>query len=202
MSAGGSVTYWLGRLKEGEREAVQKLWHEYFQRLVGLARKKLRNVPRRSADEEDVALSAFHSFCRCAAAERFPRLDDRDDLWQVLVLLTARKASNLVEHEGRHKRGGGKVYNASALGGEGGGPEAAFVDLVSREPEPAFAAEVAEQCQHLLDRLGTADLRTIAVWKMEGHTNGEIAARLGRSQATVERKIQLIRGLWEKESAS
>jgi hypothetical protein len=52
-----------------------------------LARARLRNTPRRIADEEDVAPSAFDSFCRAARAGRFPRLDDRHDLWQILVLI-------------------------------------------------------------------------------------------------------------------
>ena len=39
----------------------------------------------------------------------------------------------------------------------------------------------------------------MAVWKLEGHTNEEIAALLGRSVPTVERKLRLIRKLWEGE---
>jgi hypothetical protein len=67
------------------------------------------NRPR-AADEEDVALSAFHSFCRDAEAGRFPELGDRKDLWQILVMLTARKAWALIEHEGRQKtRRGSRV---------------------------------------------------------------------------------------------
>jgi hypothetical protein len=66
MSSEGSVTQWLGQLQAGDPAAVQPLWERYFQRLVGLARLKLRGAPRRAADEEDVALSAFDSFCRNA----------------------------------------------------------------------------------------------------------------------------------------
>jgi DNA-directed RNA polymerase specialized sigma24 family protein len=57
MRPEASVTQWLDRLKAGDPDAAQKLWERYFGRLVGLARKKLRAVPRRAADEEDVALS-------------------------------------------------------------------------------------------------------------------------------------------------
>ena len=55
-SSSGSVTHWIGLLEAGDPAAAQKLWQAYFQRLVGLARKKLRGTPRRAADEEDVAL--------------------------------------------------------------------------------------------------------------------------------------------------
>jgi DNA-directed RNA polymerase specialized sigma24 family protein len=193
----GSVTHRLGRLKAGDRAAAQQLWEGYFRRLVGLARTRLRAAPRRAADEEDVALSAFDSFCRGAEQGRFPRLNDRHDLWQLLVLLTARKASNLARDERRQRRGGGKVRNASALaGGEEGSAEWPLGNLVSREPDPEFAAQVAEQCRSLLERLENPALQEVAVWKMEGHTNEEIAARLNRSVATVERKLQLIRQIW------
>jgi hypothetical protein len=80
MSSGGSVTHWIGLLKAGDQQAAQPLWERYFQQLVALARQRLRNMPRRATDEEDVALSAFDSFCRDACRGRFPQLGDRDDL--------------------------------------------------------------------------------------------------------------------------
>src|SRR5262245_27439563 len=66
MSSAGSVSHWIGLLKTGDPIAAQKLWEGYFERLVRLARSRLRDLPRRAADEEDVALSAFDSFCRGA----------------------------------------------------------------------------------------------------------------------------------------
>ncbi|HKI35430.1 MAG TPA: ECF-type sigma factor, partial [Gemmataceae bacterium] len=77
-SADGSVTRWLGDLQAGDRAAAQQLWKRFFGRLVGLARKRLQGARRRAADEEDVALSAFDSFCRSAEQGRFPELADRD----------------------------------------------------------------------------------------------------------------------------
>src|SRR5262249_59345078 len=76
MTGEGSITAWLGKLTEGDRQAVQPLWRLYFHRLVGLARNKLRDAPRRAADEEDVALSAFDSFCPGAEQGRLPHLAD------------------------------------------------------------------------------------------------------------------------------
>src|SRR5437773_1049298 len=120
MSETGSVSQWIARLKTGEEAAAQHLWEGYFRRLVDRARRKLAGTPLRSADEEDVALSAFDSFCRGAAQGNFPRLDDRDDLWQLLVLIADRKAVDLVHHERRPRRGGGKVLGEAdlAAGGE------------------------------------------------------------------------------------
>jgi DNA-directed RNA polymerase specialized sigma24 family protein len=197
----GSVTLWLQQLQAGDAQAAQQLWNRYFQRLVGLARSKLRGARRLAADEEDVALSAFESFCRGAEQGRFPKLDDRDNLWSLLVVITERKACDLVLHERRQKRGGGDVRGESAFGEGLAGleGEAALQQLASREPTPEMAAQVADECRRLLAILGDATLRSVAVWKMEGYTNADIAARLACAQVTVERKLQLIRTLWAEE---
>jgi DNA-directed RNA polymerase specialized sigma24 family protein len=195
MSSAGSITDLLGLLKGGNAAAAQRLWESYFRRLVGIARSKLQRIPRRAADEEDVALSAFDSFCRGAAQNRFPQLTDRHDLWQVLVVLTSRKAFRLGRHELRQKRGGGRVPSAQTHCGE-----QLLAELVAREPTPAFAAQVAEECRRRLDRLGNAELKTIALWKMEGYTTDEIAAKQDCAPRTVERKLQRIRNLWMNDS--
>jgi len=71
--------------------------------------------------------------------------------------------------------------------------------VLGDEPTPEFAAQVAEECQRLLGRLGDAELRSVALWKMEGYTNEEIAARLNCVPRTVQRKLGLIRTLWDQE---
>jgi DNA-directed RNA polymerase specialized sigma24 family protein len=190
----------LEQLKAGNPAAAGPLWERYFARLVTLARARLRAAPRAAADEEDVALSAFDSFCRRAAAGRFPRLDDRDDLWQVLLVITARKAAALARHEGRAKRGGGRVVQASAAGAGDSSVADVLAGLAGGEPTPEEAAQVAEECGRLLSRLGDGELRQLAIWKMEGYTNAEIAGKFGKSVPTVERKLTRIRQVWERET--
>jgi DNA-directed RNA polymerase specialized sigma24 family protein len=198
MSSDGSVTRWLGQLQQGELDAVQRLWERYFVRLVGLARQRLRDAPRRAADEEDVALSAFDSFCRGAEAGRFPRLQDRDDLWRLLVVLTTRKAAHQRRDEGRLRRGGGAVVSDTPAGDE----ESSLLEqALSREPTPEDAAQVAEECRRLLRALGDSELETVALWRMEGYSVEEIAAKLGCVSRSVKRRLQLIRSLWEKETS-
>jgi DNA-directed RNA polymerase specialized sigma24 family protein len=189
MSApSGSITQWIGQLKAGDAAAAQALWQGYYARLVGLARHKLRGVRLVVSGGEDVALSAFDSFCRRAAAGRFPQLADRDDLWRLLFVITERKAIDHVEYERRQKRGSGKVEHGSALD-----------HVPGREPTPEQAAEVAEECRRLLDLLADDQLRAIAVAKMEGYTNKEIAVQQCCAEPTIERKLARIRKAWEKE---
>lgn len=197
MDDAGSVSILLGQLKAGDRDALKPIWERYFAQLVALVRRRLRARPTGAADEEDVALSAFDSFYNGIERGRFPRLEDRDDLWQVLLLLSRQKAINLLQYENREKRGGGKVGYLSALA-DGESAAGVFLQMVGTDPAADFAAEVAEECRRLLDRLGDERLRQMAISKMEGYTNEEIASRMQCSLATVERKLKLIRDLWSQ----
>jgi DNA-directed RNA polymerase specialized sigma24 family protein len=199
MTSEGSVTGWLGQLRTGDAAAAQQLWQRYFQRLVQLARHRIRGGGARGADEEDIALSAFASFCGHVERGRWPQLQDRDDLWRLLVVLTARKASHLLRDERRLKRGGAGTPTAS---GAGDGVAVDLDQLVSREPSPAFAAQVADECRRLLQSLGDPALESVALRKMEGYTVEEIGEQLGYAPRSVKRKLRLIRDRWEKEMAS
>jgi RNA polymerase sigma factor (sigma-70 family) len=201
MLSSESVTDWISQLKVGDQAAAQRLWERFFERLVGFARNKLRYIPRRAADEEDVALSAFDSFYRGVEQGRFPKLSDRDDLWQVLVVLTERKAIDLVNHERRQKRGGGAVQGESICDyqHDSSTAQAGLEQIIGREPTPEFAVQLSEEFQRLLDRLGNAELRSVALWKLEGYTNDEIATKLGCVERTVKRKLHVIRNRWNKE---
>jgi DNA-directed RNA polymerase specialized sigma24 family protein len=197
----GSVTLWIDALRAGDQEAARQLWERYFRRLVGLARLRLRSTTRAMADEEDVALSAFDSFYAGMARGRFPDLADRDDLWRLLMTIAARKATNQRRWESRQKRGGGHVVHASVRAA-GAGPETdVLAQVVGPEPTPEFAAMVAEECARRLHALPDASLRQVALLKMEGYRNEEIAARLGCGLQTVARRLKVIRQAWRGETS-
>jgi DNA-directed RNA polymerase specialized sigma24 family protein len=196
-----SIAVWYDRLQAGDSAAAAALWARYFPRLVGLARAKLAGLPRKaSADEEDVALSAFDSFCRRAKGGGFPAVADRDDLWRVLATVASRKAARLVRDQNRQKRGGGQVSGESVFEAAGGSA-AGIGGVAGADLPPAVEAELADEFLRLLDGLGDDELRTIALWKMEGYTNAEIGQRLNKAVATVERRLALIRKTWERADA-
>jgi DNA-directed RNA polymerase specialized sigma24 family protein len=186
----GSVTGLIGPLKTGDAAAADGLWERYFLRLVALARSRLGPHAGPVADEEDVALSAFRSFYKGVELGRFPDLNDRTNLWRLLVTITARKASDLVARQGRRKHGGGVVR---AEGYDMGGVE-------GRDAPPDLLAEAADECRRLLEKLDAPDLKRTATLKLEGFSNEEIAARLGCVVRSVERKLAVIRRVWEAES--
>jgi DNA-directed RNA polymerase specialized sigma24 family protein len=199
MSSAGSVTHWLTQLKNGdERAAQQALWDRYFERLAVFARGRLRHLPSRAADEEDVVLSALDSVFRGAREGRFPLLGDRNSLWPLLVKITARKACNARKHELAGKRGRGLVRGESALGKVGGSDQAGIEQVIGLTPTPEFALEVTEECRRLLDLLDHESLRQVAMLKLSGYTNPEIARELAVVERTVERKLGRIRKLWSE----
>src|SRR5262245_32460227 len=187
METEGSVTRWFGELRVGDAAAAQRLWERFFGRLVGLARKKLGDRPKAAADEEDVALSAVDRFCRNAEQGRFPELCDRESLWRLLMVITLRKASHLIRDEGRLKRGG----DASMVSMSGGEPT--LEQVLSREPDPALAAQITEEYERLLASLGDKELTKVALWKLEGFSVDEMAAKLACAPGSVKRTLQLIR---------
>jgi DNA-directed RNA polymerase specialized sigma24 family protein len=199
---GGSITRWIEDLKGGEREALDRLWGRYFGQLVALARSRLRpgRAGQAVADEEDAALSALNSLWERAAGGRLPDLRGRDELWRLLVVITARKAIRQVEREGRKKRGGGRVLNEAGLAAAGGGDGGLLARLAADGPTPEFVAMIAEETAHRLDSLPDPTLREVARLRMEGQTNEEIAARLGCVVRTVERKLEVVRKLWNEDA--
>jgi DNA-directed RNA polymerase specialized sigma24 family protein len=204
MANDSQMTHWLAALESGDEVAAQRLWTHYYARMVALAARKLQGVNRRVADEEDVALSAFDSFCQGVQAGRFPAITDRHDLWRLLVVITARKAADLSQHNRRQKRGSGTVRGDSALlhdaNGEGRDGRGAWGQVVGSEPTPEFSCQVREELDRLLALLNDSTLSAVALAKLDGHTNDEIARQLNVVPRTVERKLALIRQCWSQEN--
>jgi DNA-directed RNA polymerase specialized sigma24 family protein len=191
----GSVTRWIGDLKAGGDSAAQHLWERYFDRLVHLARARLRAAHRAGAaeDEEDAALSAFDSFCRGAAQGRFPDLVDRDGLWRLLVIITVRKVMAQVGRQAARKRGGGRLVGESALIGDDAAGGGGLDRLVGDEPTPELAALVIDEYRRLRDGLESDSLRRVLDLRLQGYTCDEIAEHLGCAERTVRRKLEVIR---------
>ena len=194
-----SVRKWVARLESGDDAAAQRLWEVFFDRLVHLAHHRLQARHRRVIDAEDVALSAFGSFCKGVEEQRFPRLADQYDLWRLLVSITVHKVLHVVRDQKRIKRGG-LFRELNNLGGSSDAL-AAVNQIVGREPSPEFAAEVAEEYERLVKSLDDEELVELAAWKLEGYTNAEIATKWNKSERTVERKLNLIRKIWIGELA-
>jgi DNA-directed RNA polymerase specialized sigma24 family protein len=194
----GSVTDWLGQLRNGNPSAAQQaIWKRYFRRLTAVARGKLPPAARRAADEEDIALSTLGSFFNATEQGRYPDLRDRTELWPLLVRIATCKAANQAEREFAAKRGGGKVRGDSAMGQRPANQENRGFDmLIGPDPTPDSVVEMNQLVADLFERLDSGMLRDVARLRLSGHSNREIATRLDVSERTIERKLLRIRRLW------
>lgn len=191
-----TISNWIDGVKVGDTRSQQEIWDAYFKQLVALARNRLQTSRMREMDEEDIAIAAFNSFYRAVDEKRLPKLDDRTDLWRVLVVIASRKIADSVRRATAMKRGGGLVRGESVFMGNDDSPSAGINQVLGKVPTPELAAETAETYDCLIKKLEDPQLERIANWKLEGYTNSEIAEMMGCVQRTVERKLERIRAVW------
>ena len=200
MAAHGSVTRLIIDLRSDEpavREVAARLvWGRYLRELLALARSQLSARIRSREDEEDVLQSMYKSFCIRQRRGDFD-LANRDELWNLLVRITLRKARNTAN---RHLQGKRDVRREDAEAADGPGEDlpGTILDRIDSDgPTPAEAALLNEALERRFQMLKDPDLRQIALWKLEGYTNPEIATKLDCTVRTVERKLERIRTYWE-----
>jgi DNA-directed RNA polymerase specialized sigma24 family protein len=195
------VTLWIKSVEDGDDSSAGQLWNYCFPRLLSYSKKKLPDHLRRALDEEDVALSAFKSFCLAAAKGSFPQLEGRDDLWKLLLCIAGRKAQSYVRRELREKRGGGQVRGESIFesGGNSSDSNSAGIgNVVGNTASPEMLAQFTEDARAMIDMLQDDTIKTIALLRMEGYSVEEIAERLECGKRTVERRLTLIRRTWSE----
>ena len=179
----GSITILFQQWRQGDPDSLNELISRFRPRLLALARSTLRGRVQRVADAEDALQSAIISFWGKVDGGGFEHEMDRDDLWNVLGLFTVRKAMKLQERERAQKRGGGQVVTGMAL---------------ENSPEKHSSEGLDMVCSELLEMLDP-ELRSFALLRLMGHKNREIAEEFGCTERKVERKLQLIRAVWEQE---
>ncbi|MBL8898929.1 MAG: hypothetical protein JNM84_14915 [Planctomycetes bacterium] len=187
MALDQAITNWLVHLERGEGEAAERLWQQYFEQCCRLARARIAAPLRREHDAEDVASSALRALCAGVEAGRFDRLESRNDLWRLLATITIRKASNAAR-----RRTCRPEVGESALGVGESGP-LPFQGLSDQR----VLADWSATCDELIERL-EPKLRDVALLRLQGFTNPEIAERLERSVKTIERYLGLIRLEWSE----
>ena len=187
-------------LKDGEANAIERIWAGYFAKLTFAAKRKLGRTPLRGFDEEDVALSVIHSLCRGAAAGRFERLKNEHDLWHLLLAITRQKAVDRIRHETCKKNNAGQTRGESVFRKLDDGSLAVGIDQIAgKQPTPEFVMEMDERCQTLLALLPKAEMREIAKRRLEQFTVEQIAEHFGKSTRWVEKQLQAIRRIWMEE---
>ena len=189
MSNSHDVSHWIDQVKVGDSAAANLLWQHYFDRLVRSVRHRLYGQNRAVSDEEDVVLSVFESFYSAVQKGRFPDLFDRDDLWRLLLRMSARKVVDKRRYDQRQRRGGGvQIHSLDCADHEN-----QIIEAIGNEPSPQMVLMMQESVEKLFSHLGVGQLRDLAGAKLEGYSNAELATRFECSERTIERRLHLIR---------
>jgi DNA-directed RNA polymerase specialized sigma24 family protein len=193
----GSVTNALHELHSPSQneEAVRFLWERYFNRLCGFIEGQLYSRHKRINSADEVASDAFLALLDGVKQSRFHSVRNRDELWQMLTLIGARRSTNIRIKHNRQKVGGGKVQGESAFGSRGIGD---LADFIQRDLSPDDYVELQEMIEDLLSQLPDSQVREVALLRMSGYSNSEIAEKIGRVERTVELKLKLIRTIWSQ----
>jgi RNA polymerase sigma factor (sigma-70 family) len=195
MDSDEPVSVWIEGLQQGDESSARKLWEHFVQRLYEVAKKKLNKRVARTYDEQDAAQSAFHALCAGVSAGRYPDLNDRTSLWRLLLTITSNKISNRHRYEKREQRDIRRTATDSVFLAES--DSSLIGSLPAREPTPEYSAEFVDLCGRLVEGLDP-ELQEIARLKIEGYTDVEISERLGCSDRTVRRRVELIRRNWQE----
>ena len=194
----GSVTFWIQQLKQDDPDALAQLWKRYYPMLLEQAQKRLGQSPKRVSGEEEVASDVLLKLFQGARAGRFAELQDRTDLWRLLVAITRQVAIDQLRQGQRQKRGGGDVRGESVFlkASSDSALHLGLDGIGGDEPGPDFAVACDEQFQILIGDLEDDSQRAIAQLRLEGYANEEIAERLNLSLRSIERKLKSIRERW------
>ncbi|QDT12891.1 RNA polymerase sigma factor SigD [Planctomycetes bacterium K23_9] len=183
-----SVTRHALEFQRGDASAAQQLWVFLQQRLVRLAQQEVDRRSTRSFDAEDVAITSFDSLCTAIQEGRYD-IASRDELWRLLAVVTVNKVRRMARDENRLCRGGAFRRKSDEVLGT----------LATPQPDPEAALVMQEECQALLAMLPTKELRLLALLKVEGFTNEEVAEQLGCTRRAIQRRLVLIREAWAAE---
>lgn len=189
MSQSTNISRWIEQVKAGDSAAANQLWQRYYDRLVGSVRARVLGQNRAVSDEEDIVVSVFDSFYHAAERGRFPDLADRDDLWRLLLRISARKVVDKRRHDQRQRRGGNITLHSLDAAGD----DQSVIQAVGKEPSPDMVLIMEESMQQLFSLLGVGQLADLAGAKLEGYSNAELAERFDCSERTIERRLHLIR---------
>ena len=187
--SGMAVTRWVNDLREGNAAAATRLWNYLEPGLLSLGRRQMRSTSTACYDEEDLAQSAFYALCTAIQDGRYEGLADRDEIWKLLVTIALNKFRKRVRHQGAQRRGGN-------LRQKDLGP---MLDSESGALTAEQSMLMKEECERLLNALGSDEVRKVALLKVEGYTHEEIANALQCTRRTVQRRLDFIRTVWSRD---
>lgn len=198
MDAEESVSSWIRQLRQGDQQAAHRLWNRYGEALQKIARSRYGFVLNAVFDEQDLAQSVFMSLWKNAESGRLAEVQDRNELWWLLLEITRRRAMARMTYNNASKRKRQTSGEAESAGGtETFNPLHHLTD--PRQLSPEVLTILNEEHERFMSLLRDDLTRTVAQLHLEGFSADEIAVKIDLSSRTIVRKLKLIRDLWTRE---
>ena len=186
-----SVEAFVNSLRQGDPDASQKVFDQYVDKMVAMARKRISQRLASRIDAEDVVQSVFRTFFHRTKEGEF-EFHDPEDICKTLAKITMHKVFRQVAHHQAAKR------DASRELGSGDDGQDLVVNLVSREPSPEETTELLDHMENFLSKLKPQE-REILELRMQGFSTVDIAKRLGILDRKIRRLMERLRGLASRQ---
>lgn len=187
----GTITRLLRQLPTNDEQVVQEVFNFYFQNLARRAKKVLSDRGGVIAsDEEDLAMLVMTAFLKDATEGELGDMRSRHDVWRMLSKRVRLRASNMVRDE---RRNNGKEVGESIFQNADGAWDPTGLDQqIGRNID-----DLTHFHQDLIEAVTDPTEQQIATLLLEGKDVNDISNQLGKSPATVYRKLKIIKDAWE-----
>ena len=182
----------IARLRAGDEEAAEVVFHRFANRLMALARKRLGQMVRHKVDPEDVLQSAYKSFFLRQKKGQF-QPQSWENLWGLLATITLRKCGHRIEKLYAARRDVRREVDHRAKSDD----SSASWEAIAREPTPDEAAILAETVQQVLAGFNDAQ-RQIVQLSLQGFEIVEVSKLAGCTERTVYRVLERVRTKLER----
>ncbi len=187
----GTITRLLRQLPSKDEQVVQEVFNFYFQDLARRAKKVLSDRGGVIAsDEEDLAMLVMTAFLKDATEGELGDMRSRHDVWRMLSKRVRQRAINMVRDERRNK---GKEVGESIFRNADGAWDPTGIDQ-----QPGRNIDDLTQFHHeLIEAVNDPIEQQIATLLLEGKDVSDISHQLGKSPATIYRKLKNIKEIWD-----
>lgn len=194
MHHGNTSIHLFARLCDGDDLAATDVFRRYANRLIALASSRISDSLQRRVSPEDVVQSAYRSFFRVSAQQRYV-CEQSGDMWRLLSTITINKIRRQIEYHHAGKRSLRQEVN-----GLGTSPNEAStwtIESIDREPTAEEAAMLVEELERYLNGLEPLHRRVLER-AMEGASVEDTAREVARSERTVRRILESARESLER----
>jgi RNA polymerase sigma-70 factor (ECF subfamily) len=182
--ATSEFTALLARARDGDQEAVAVLLRQYEAKVRLVARVLLGPALRPYLDSLDLVQSVHRELLHGLRQEKFA-VSAPDHLIALALTLVRRKAARQWRHLQRQRRLDGHP-------GASGGLADVLTSLSSPQDDPARAAAVKDQVDHLCAHLNAAERRLLEL-RSQGYSLTETACELGLSAVALRVRLTRLR---------